>query len=78
MVMAMKHVFTPYFEDHKELQDFAEWAFGPNYLKFYGYIDFIYSWNDLHSDLLTLNMNGSINEESKIMVTLWKENKKTT
>ena len=76
MIKGFKYIFNPYFEDHKELQDFAEWAFGPNYLNFYGSMDFLDSWNDLHSDLLTLNINGSINEDSKIMVNLWKENKK--
>ncbi len=57
----------------EEIEDFAFWAFGDNYLDFENLIDYIKKWNELHGGIYFIDMSNTISEDLKTMCDLWEE-----
>ncbi len=60
-----------FFQDLKDPEAFALWAFGEDYQKLEKGVQFLNAWNRLHDDVLRLNPVGVISEDSKKMKELW-------
>lgn len=52
--------------------EFALWAFGPNFDFFQIYREYMDSWNSLHSDKLKLTGDLTINESLAKMIEVWR------
>lgn len=59
----------------QDIDEFAVWAFGKDYLSMCGVMKFAEKWNELHKDLYEVKMHSSIGEDVEIMCRIWKENK---
>jgi len=60
----------------EDAEQFSQWAFGPDYLGFKCLHEFMDKWNDLHSDLLTLDESGYPVHDIPDMIQIWKDHKK--
>lgn len=73
----MKDRFSHYIPDDKELEEFGEWAFGRYYRELDQAINFMETWNHLHSDILKLEPDGAIEIDVPKMVQAWRDSKKS-
>lgn len=71
----VKDVVSAYL-DKDQVEKFAEWAFGEEYLILEGLEKFMEEWNKRHSDKFALTADGSIAIDLKKMVNIWKESLK--
>jgi hypothetical protein len=60
----------------EEIQPFAEWAFGEDFLQLGDIINYAKKWNELHKDIYDVDMAEAIVHSLKIMCELWKEHGK--
>lgn len=72
---SIKEFFEELLTDPKDLNNFALWAFG------HGFSDkdgnqLLNSWNKLHSKDITFHPCSNIENDSKLMVSLWRQNSK--
>jgi hypothetical protein len=67
--------FSKYIPDEEELEEFGAWAFGPYYRELDQAINFMETWNYLHSDKLKLEPGGDISVDISKMVQVWRDNK---
>lgn len=72
---SVREVFVQFVSDEEELEEFAGWAFGKFYRELDQGLNFMETWNYLHSNLLKLLPTGSVLEDGEKMVKLWKESK---
>ncbi len=63
--------FEVYFPDENLLYNFALWAFGEKFDELCCADKFVDAWNNLHSDVLKLDMNGFISKDAVKMVDAW-------
>jgi hypothetical protein len=56
----------------EEAEEFAEWAFGPNF-KTVPQGDIWKFWNEFHGDALLLDGTGKPAEDIPNMIAIWKE-----
>jgi hypothetical protein len=73
----VKDRFSHYISDEKELEEFAQWAFGPYYRELDQTINFMETWNHLHSDLFKLEPDGIIEIDMPMIVQAWKDSNKS-
>ena len=66
----MESLFARYLPKD-DLDLFAKWAFGPDYLTISQHINFMKAWNALHSGKLHLKPAGNPEEDAPKMVDLW-------
>ena len=58
-------------KEHSE--DFAEWAFGEDYMILIGSLAFMRKWNTLHGNDLRLSGDGSVEDDVKKMIKMCEE-----
>lgn len=71
----VRDIFSQYLKDEVELEEFAAWAFGKYYRELDQALNFMETWNYLHSDILKLEPTGTIVSDAEKMVKAWKEKK---
>jgi hypothetical protein len=89
--MGFKGLFIEHGVPEEHIQEFGEWAFGPNFRSlmisspratslFSGIssngLDFMNAWNEIHADKLRLSNNSRICEDARQMVILFNEREK--
>lgn len=57
----------------KDTLKFAEWAWGEEYDQIDYTHEAISKWNERHGDKLKLRSNGSVTDDVKKMIKLWKK-----
>jgi len=55
-----------------QIEDFAAWAFGPEYEEFGEVIEFAQAWNRNHQDLFTIDVSSTIVDDVAKMTTYFK------
>lgn len=70
----IKNFFEPLVEEVM-LDEFAEWAFGSDFMKLEDGTDFLDEWNSLHGDEYTVSGSDSVDSSSLKMVEMWKKSK---
>lgn len=68
--MHLRDVVEEHLGDKSE--EFAQWAFGKFYKDFGHPLNFMDSWNDLHGDKMTLELNGFMEIDIPKMIEIWK------
>jgi hypothetical protein len=72
---SIKYFFSNFIPE-EELELFARWAFGFDFLDFVEVIEFRDSWNLLHGETLKLEPDGLIHEDALKMRDLWEQRNK--
>lgn len=68
----VRDVFSEFIKDEAELTEFAEWAFGSYFRELDQAMNFLETWNYLHSDILKLEPDGLIVQDAEKMVAAWR------
>lgn len=71
----IRNIASKHLPDH-ELEDFAFWAFGDDYMTFDKTEGFVNAWNKHHKDIYKIDMSNEISYDIGIMCELWVENGK--
>jgi hypothetical protein len=69
----VRDYFKKLIPDEEELDTFARWAFGEDFLEIEGSMKFLECWNTIHGKQLILLPSGQISEDAPTMVELWRE-----
>ncbi len=70
--MGYLRAIIEYYISYAESEVFAEWAWGKEFRDL-NYDEFYQEWNRLHSDLLTIYPDGSIEIDIPKMIDFWKK-----
>ena len=72
----VKHLARIFGVGENDLENFAIWAFGPDYEFFTTAMQFINNWNCRHAHHYEILLDSEISTDMPEMVSLWREKKK--
>lgn len=64
--------FQELIPDQEQLNAFAAWAFGEDFLEINGTINFMHKWNEIHGKELMLDPSSAIALDTPKMIMLWR------